>query len=285
MEPPAQSAPSPRRRRRSLPWFPIVVLAILFIAAAFAPWLAPHDPTKIDILNARLPPGANPSFPLGTDLLGRDVLSRLIYGARSSVVIALIGLGITAVIGTALGMLAGFHGGRTDSTISRAVDVGLSFPTILAAILIAAFFGAGLTTIIVAVIVTMWAKFARMIRGDVISVRGRDFVTLATIAGVSTPKIMVRHILPNVANTLMVVTSLLLGQVILLEASLSFLGLGLPPGAPAWGIMVSEGRSVLVDAWWLALFPGLAITLVVLALNLMGDWLRDALDPRLQVLS
>jgi peptide/nickel transport system permease protein len=262
-----------------------VVLAILFIAAAFAPWLAPHDPTKIDILNARLPPGANPSFPLGTDLLGRDVLSRLIYGARSSVVIALIGLGITAVIGTALGMLAGFHGGRTDSTISRAVDVGLSFPTILAAILIAAFFGAGLTTIIVAVIVTMWAKFARMIRGDVISVRGRDFVTLATIAGVSTPKIMVRHILPNVANTLMVVTSLLLGQVILLEASLSFLGLGLPPGAPAWGIMVSEGRSVLVDAWWLALFPGLAITLVVLALNLMGDWLRDALDPRLQVLS
>jgi peptide/nickel transport system permease protein len=255
------------------------------ICAVFAPWLAPHNPTEINILKARIPPGETSTYLLGTDMLGRDVLSRLIFGARSSVIIALIGLGTTAVIGTTIGIISGYFGGRVDLILMRVVDMALAFPTILAALVIAVFLGVGLPTIIIAVIATMWAKFARMVRGDVLSVQSRDFVTLAKIAGVGAPTIMVRHILPNVTNTLMVVTSLLLGQVILLEASLSFLGLGLPPGAAAWGIMVSEGRSVLVEAWWLSLFPGLAITVVVISMNLLGDWLRDALDPRLQLLS
>lgn len=273
------------RRVRRLPLFPMTVLGTLVFAAIFAPWLAPHDPIKIDLLNARLAPGEVPAHLLGTDLLGRDVLSRLIHGARSAVVIALIGLGATAILGTLIGTVAGYVGGRTDTVLMRFVDIGLSFPTILAALVIAVFMGVGLATLVVAVIVTSWAKFARMVRGDVLSVRNRDYVTLAKIAGVAAPLIVFRHVLPNVLNTLMVVSSMLMGQVILLEASLSFLGLGLPPGAPAWGIMVSEGRAVLVDAWWLSLFPGLAITLVVLATNLLGDWLRDALDPRLSVLS
>lgn len=272
------------RRPRSGPWFALVVLGLLLASAAFAPWLAPHSPTDINVLDARLAPGTSAEYLLGTDLLGRDILSRLIYGAQTSVVIALIGLGTTAVIGTIIGMIAGYYRGSVDAILVRVIDIGLSFPTILAALVIAVFMGVGLATILVAVIVTTWAKFARMVRGDVISVQGRDYVTLARIAGVSAPRIMIRHILPNVTNTLMVVSSLLLGQVILMEASLSFLGLGLPPGAPAWGIMVSEGRAVLIDAWWLALFPGLAITLVVMAMNALGDWLRDALDPGLQVL-
>lgn len=271
-------------RLRRVPYFPIGVLSVLFVCAAFAPILAPYGPTEIDILNARIPPGTTPTHLLGTDLLGRDVLSRLIYGAQSSVIVALIGLGIAAIIGTVLGMIAGYFGGRIDSLIARLIDIVLSFPTVLAALLIAALAGSGLVTIVIAVVITMWAKVARMVRGDVMTIQGQDFVTHAKIAGVSAPLIMIRHILPNVANTLMVVISLLMGQVILLMAALSYLGLGLPPGAPDWGIMVAEGRPALVDAWWLALFPGLAITSVVLATNLLGDWLRDALDPRLQIL-
>jgi peptide/nickel transport system permease protein len=162
----------------------------------------------------------------------------------------------------------------------RLVDIGLSFPTVLFALVIAIFLGVGVITLIVAVVVTMWAQFARMVRGEVLAVRSLDFVTLARIAGVSAPMIMIRHIIPNTLNTMVVTASLLMAQVILLEAALSFLGLGLPPGAPAWGVMVAEGRDVLGSLWWLSLLPGLAITLVVLSLNLLGDWLRQATDPR-----
>lgn len=249
------------------------------MCAALAPFLAPHSPTQIDILHARIPPGETGTYLLGTDTLGRDILSRLIYGARSSVFVALIALGSSAAVGTMVGLISGYFGGRLDAILMRIVDTALAFPTILAALVIAVFMGVGVITIVVAVTVTMWAQFARMVRGDVLVVKGRDFVTLARIAGVGTPTIMARHILPNVANTLMVVSSLLVGQVILLEAGLSFLGLGLPPGAPAWGIMVAEGRAFLTEMWWLSLFPGLAITLVVTAMNLLGDWLRDTMDP------
>jgi peptide/nickel transport system permease protein len=260
------------------------VLAIVLICALFAPYLTPYSPTDIDLRSAKLPPGS-PGHPLGTDTLGRDVLTRMIYGARTSVFIALIGLGTGATLGTLLGILSGYVGGRVDAVLMRGVDIGLAFPSILAALVIAMFIGIGIPTVILAVAVTMWAKFARMIRGNVIEVEGRDFVTLAKIAGVRAPVIIGRHIFPNVLNTLMVVASLLLGEVILLEAALSFLGLGLPPGAPAWGIMVAEGRALLTTVWWLSLFPGLAITIVVLAMNVLGDWLRDALDPRLRQLS
>lgn len=277
-------APALHVKRTNLPWFPIIVLATLLASAVFAPFLAPHSPTYIDILNARIPPFETGTHPLGTDSLGRDVASRLIFGAQSSVFIVFVALGSAAAVGTLIGLVAGYYGGRLDAILMRVVDLGLAFPPILAALVIAAFMGVGIVTVVVAVTATMWAKFARMIRADVLSVRGRDFVTMAKIAGVSAPMIIIRHIIPNVTNRLIVVSSLLVGEVILMEAALSFLGLGLPPGAPAWGIMVSEGRALLTDAWWLALFPGLAITLVVIASNLLGDWLRDVLDPRVRQL-
>jgi peptide/nickel transport system permease protein len=234
------------------------------------------------MLDAKLAPGEDLSFPLGTDVMGRDMLSRLIYGARTAVFISLVALGTGAFVGTTLGLIAGFRGGLLDALIMRASDAALGFPTILVALIIVTILGVGIENIILAVALTVWARFARMIRGDVLGIKELDFVTFARIAGVSMPIIIVRHIFPNTINTLMVITSLSVGQVILLEASLSFLGLGLPPGAPAWGIMVSEGRSVILDVWWLALFPGLAITAVVLALNFFGDWVRDTLDPKLR---
>ena len=214
--------------------------------------------------------------------MGRDMSSRLIYGARTGVFISLVALGAGAFVGTVLGLIAGFRGGWVDNLIMRAADAALGFPTILVAMIIVTLLGAGIENIILAVALTVWARFSRMIRGDVLGIKQLDFVTFAKIAGVSTTMIIVRHIFPSTINTLLVITSLQVGQVILLEASLSFLGLGLPPGDPAWGIMVSEGRTVLLHVWWLSLLPGVAITIVVLAFNFFGDWMRDTLDPKLR---
>jgi peptide/nickel transport system permease protein len=244
--------------------------------------LTPHDPLEISILDSRLAPGDSLSHPLGTDVLGRDILARLIFGARTAMFISLVALSAGAFVGSVLGLVAGYRGGWLDILIMRAADAALGFPTILVAMIVVTILGAGIENIILAVVLTVWARFARMIRGDVLYIRELDFVTFAKIAGVSTPIIILRHVFPNTINTLMVVTSLLVGQVILLEASLSFLGLGLPPGAPAWGIMVSEGKDEILNVWWLSLFPGLAITVVVLAFNFFGDWLRDTLDPKLR---
>ena len=271
-----------RVRQARLPLIPLTIMVVLLVCAVFAPLLAPHDPSVISMVNAELAPGDDLAYPLGTGILGRDMLSRLIYGARTAVFISLVALGTGALVGTALGLVAGFRAGWPDVLIMRASDAALGFPTILVAIIIVTILGAGIENIILAVALTVWARFARMIRGDVLAIKELDFVTFAKIAGLSTSMIIWRHIFPNTINTLMVITSLSVGQVILLEASLSFLGLGLPPGHPAWGIMVSEGRSVILDAWWLALFPGLAITVVVLAFNFFGDWLRDTLDPKLR---
>jgi len=265
-----------------IPWIPVFILTVLLVCAAFAPLLAPHDPTDKDILNNRIGPGQTIVYPLGTDVLGRDILSRLIYGARTTVFISLVALGMGAVVGTVLGLVAGYMEGWGDAIIMRIADAAMGFPTILVAMVIVVILGQGTENIIIAVTVTVWARFSRMIRGDVMTVKHQDFVTLAQITGVKTPVIIWRHIFPNVVNTLMVITSLQVGQVILLEASLSFLGLGLAPGAPAWGIMVAEGRNVILDLWWLSLFPGLAITLVVMAFNFFGDWLRDTLDPKMR---
>jgi peptide/nickel transport system permease protein len=210
------------------------------------------------------------------------MLSRLIYGARTTVFISLVALATGAFVGSALGLIAGYRGGWVDVLIMRLSDAALGFPTVLVAMIIVTLLGAGISNIVLAVVITVWARFARMIRGDVLGLKDLDFVTSARIAGVSGPVIILRHIFPNTVNTLMVITSLQIGQVILLEASLSFLGLGLPPGAPAWGIMVSEGRAVITEVWWLSLLPGLAITIVVLAFNFFGDWVRDTLDPKLR---
>ncbi|MCH7712880.1 MAG: ABC transporter permease [Chloroflexi bacterium] len=269
-------------RELRLPWTTLLVLAVLVGCAAFAPWLAPHDPRDIEISERRLAPGQAGHL-LGTDMMGRDMLSRLIYGARTSAFISLVALGTGAAFGTALGVVSGYIGGKLDAVIMRVSDAVMGFPTILVALIIVVVMGgAGIMNVIIAIAATVWARFARQVRGEVLAVKERDFVTMAVIANVPATVIMWRHIFPNVANTVLIVIGLLVGQTILLEASLSFLGLGLPPGAPAWGIMVAEGRDVLITVWWLSLAPGVAITVVVLAMNLFGDWLRDTLDPKLK---
>ncbi len=271
-----------RLRQARLPWIPIFILLLILVCAAFAELIAPHDPKDINVLNKHMAPGEVSSHLLGTDSLGRDVLTRLIYGARTTVIITFVSLLAGAAVGTLLGLISGYWGGWVDALIMRCVDAALGFPTILLAMVIVVFLGTGTINIILAVALTFWARFARMVRGDVLAAKSQDFVTLARITGVSTRVIIWRHIFPNVVNTLTVISSLLVGQIILLEAALSFLGLGLAPGDPAWGIMVAEGRDILLDVWWLSLFPGVAITVVVLAFNFFGDWLRDTLDPRLR---
>ena len=271
-----------RLAEKRLPWLPIAVLLVLLACAAFAPWLAPHDPTSLNVINSKLAPFESSEHLLGTDVLGRDMLSRLIYGARTTVQISVIALALGSIIGTVIGLVSGYWGGWLDALLMRVTDAALGFPTILLALVVVVIMNPGPTAIILAVLLTVWARFARMVRGDVLTVKGYDFVTLARITGVRAPVILWRHIFPNVANTLMVVTSLMVGQIILLEAALSYLGLGLPVGAPAWGIMVAEGQEVILDVWWLSLFPGVAITVVVLAFNFFGDWLRDYLDPKLR---
>ena len=272
-----------KAKELKLPWIPIVILTLLVVCAIFAPLLAPHNPAQLNKRDREVPPFQNSRYWLGTDKSGKDILSRLVYGARTSVFISLVALGTGALIGSSLGVMSGYYGGRTDIVIMRFVDAVLGFPTVLLALIIVAIAGgAGVGNVIVAVAATVWARFARQARGEVLSVKERDFVTLAVVAGVPALIIMWRHVFPNVVNTILIVISLLVGQTILLEASLSFLGVGVPPGDPAWGIMVSEGRDQIFDIWWLALFPGLAITIVVMAMNFFGDWLRDTLDPRLR---
>ena len=274
-----------RVRGLKLPWIPMGVLTLLLVCAVFAPLLAPADPREVDVFKGvqRIGPFETSENILGVDVLGRDISSRVIYGARISVFISLVSLVFGAAAGTSLGVIAGYVGGKTDALIMRVTDAVMGFPTILLALIIVAVQGgAGVQNVIIAIMVTVWADFARQIRGEVLSLKQREFVILAIVAGLPARMVMLRHIFPNVINTVVIIISLRVGQTILLEASLSFLGVGVPPGEPAWGIMVSEGRNNLVDMWWLSLIPGLAITVVVIAMNLFGDWLRDTLDPKLR---
>jgi peptide/nickel transport system permease protein len=269
-----------------LPWIAALIIVTLVMAAVGAPLLAPHSPTEQSLPDKLRPPAWQESgdtkYLLGTDVLGRDVLSRLLYGARVSLIVAAAALLAGGVIGLAVGIVSGYVGGRVDSVLMRVVDATLTFPTILIALLLAVSLGQGLRTMVMAIAVILWARFARVVRGEVLTVKGRDFVALAEVRGCSHVRIMAVHIMPNVMNTFMVLLSLHIGFVILVEASLSFLGAGIPPPTPSWGQMVSDGRSHIASAWWLSFPPGLAILLVVLAFNLFGDWLRDWLDPRLR---
>jgi len=269
-----------------LPWIAALIIVVLVVAAVGAPLIAPHSPTEQSLPDKLLPPawqeGGNAKYLLGTDVLGRDVLSRLLYGARVSLTVAAAALLAGGAIGLAVGILSGYVGGRVDSVLMRIVDATLTFPTILIALLLAVSQGQGLRTMVIAIALILWARFARIVRGEVLTVKGRDFVALAQVRGCSHVRIMGVHILPNVMNTFMVLLSLHIGFVILVEASLSFLGAGIPPPTPSWGQMVSDGRSHIASAWWLSFPPGVAILLVVLAFNLFGDWLRDWLDPRLR---
>jgi peptide/nickel transport system permease protein len=252
--------------------------------AIFADLIAPHDP-EIGKPRERLQPPfwenkGSWNHPLGTDTMGRDVLSRLIYGSRISLLVAFAAVIFAGCLGTFLGVIAGFFGGWVDQLIMRFSDAWLSIPTILFGILMAIIFGPGVFNIVIIMGLVYWTRYARVTRSETLSLKTRDFIHLATIAGCGKFKIMKRHILPNVMNNVVTLASLQIGVVIVVEASLTFLGAGVPPPKPAWGLMLSEGRGGLMAGyWWLILFPGLAIGLLVISFNIIGDWLRLHLDP------
>jgi peptide/nickel transport system permease protein len=275
-----------RVRSRELPWFAGAILIALVVTAAFAPYLAPQSPTDGDITQKLIPPfwmeRGEGGHPLGTDRFGRDVLSRVIYGSRISLIVSLLAIGLSGTFGTALGLISGYRGGLTDSLLMRFADIGLSLPTILIAVVLVAVSEPSFQNVVLVISLLLWPRFARQIRGETLAVKEQDFVALAVVAGRSNIWIISRHIFPNVVPTLLVISTLQVGYVILLEGTLSFLGVGVPPPNPAWGLMIAEGRGFLATAWWITLFPGLAMLLTVLAVNLMGDWLRDHLDPKLR---
>lgn len=270
------------------PLIPLMLITLVVLTALLANVLTPYSPTDISLSKRLKPPfwekGGTLAHPLGTDAMGRDLLTRMIYGARISLVVGCLGLFVGGGVGAALGMIAGYAGGRMDAFLMRVVDTTLAFPIILFAILLVVILGGSLLTVVIAVALVLWARYARVIRGEVLSLRERDFVAQARIAGCSPVRIILVHIFPNILNTLVVLLSLQVGWVIIVEASLSFLGAGVPPPTPTWGSMIAEGRDYIASAWWLSFFPGLAILVTVLAFNLFGDWLRDALDPTMRQL-
>jgi len=274
--------------RLSLPWFPGIVLAALVFTAVFAPYLAPHSPTDGDITQKSIPPvwmeRGDREHPLGTDRFGRDVLSRIIWGSRISLLASIVAIGVAGTFGTLLGLISGYRGGLTDTVLMRLTDIGLSLPTILIAVVLVAVSEPSFRNVVLVIALLLWPRFARQLRGETLAIKEHDFVAMAVVAGRSSAWIIRRHIFPNVVPTLLVISTLQVGYVILLEGTLSFLGVGVPPPNPAWGLMIADGRGFLATAWWISLFPGLAMLLTVLAVNLMGDWLRDHLDPKLRQL-
>ena len=235
-----------------------------------------------DTVEVEIRAGGSTEFLLGTDHLGRDLLSRVIFGARISLIVSLVTLGVGGILGVILGLVAGWYGGWTDEFLMRLVDIILSLPLILVALVLVVAVGQSLEIIVVVLALWIWPRFARMVRGEVLQLKTMDYVALARVAGASTWRILFKHLFPGTTNTLIVVATLQVGIVILVEATLSFLGAGVPPPEPAWGSMVADGRDRLTDAWWIATVPGAAILLTVMSLNLFGDWLRDKLDPRLR---
>ena len=273
---------------REAPRAAVLILGALILVAVLADLIAPYDPT-LPVKGAEMfaPPfwmdGGSLATPLGTDFQGRDILSRLIYGARVSLVVGLMGTLVAGGIGTAMGILSGYVGGWVDQIIMRVTDAWLALPAIVFAIFLAAMVGPSMWNIIVILGAVYWTRYARVIRGEVLTLRERDYVKLAEIAGASKLRVIKKHILPNVMNTATVLASLTVGVVIIAEASLSFLGVGVPPPQPAWGLMLSEARPTLMAGqWWLTVFPGACILLIVLATQLFGDWLRVRLDPQLR---
>ena len=275
------------RQARRYPMVPLALLVfLLLVPAALAPQIAPYDPLRGSLAKRLKPPvwmeGGTSDHLLGTDKLGRDILSRMIHGARVSLAVSLIAIVVGGIIGVALGLVSGYFGGKTDALLMRLVDISLSLPTILLALVLVAAVGPSFGTVIIVLVVLLWARYARLVRGETLVIKERDFIARARVAGASHARIMFRYMFPNVVNSLTVLATLQVGYVILLESALSFLGAGLPRPTPAWGLMIADGRELIVTAWWVSMFPGLAIMLTVLALNLLGDWLRDHLDPKLR---
>jgi peptide/nickel transport system permease protein len=276
-------------RLEGFPFVPVFILVGLVLVAVFADVLAPHDP-EIGRLALRFRPpfwqaGGSVEYLLGTDHLGRDVLSRLIFGARVSMVVGFTAVLFAGTLGTGLGIVSGYLGGWVDQVIMRVTDTWLALPALTFAIFLAAIVGPSEMNIVIILGAVYWTRYARVIRGEVLSLKEREFVRLAIVAGLSKRKIMVRHILPNVINSAIVLGTLMLGVVIVTEAALSFLGVGVPPPKPAWGLMLADGKKgLMVGYWWLTVLPGTCIVLMVLSANLLGDWLRVKLDPQLRQL-
>jgi peptide/nickel transport system permease protein len=276
-------------RTDGFPVIPMSILGALLFVAVFANVLAPHDP-EVGSLGERFRPpvwqqGGSEKFLLGSDHLGRDVLSRLIFGARVSIVVGFTAVLVAGVLGTGLGILSGYLGGWVDQVIMRVTDTWLALPALTFAIFLAAVVGPSEMNIVIILGAVYWTRYARVIRGEVLSLKERDFVRLAIVAGCSKRTIMKRHILPNVLNSAIVLGTLMLGVVVVTEAALSFLGVGVPPPKPAWGLMLADGKKgMMAGYWWLTVLPGCCIMFMVLSANLLGDWLRVKLDPQLRQL-
>lgn len=265
-------------------WSGLLGLLILFCVltlALFAPWIAPFDPVAADFKQILKPP-LTAGHPLGTDQLGRDLFSRIIYGSQVSLLIGFSTVCIAGLLGSSIGILSGYFGGRVDSLIMRLADVQLSFPFILLALTINAIIGVGLRNMIITLVLAGWVVYARVVRSQVLALRETEFVAAARALGARHLHILWKYILPNVSTPIIVVSTLQVAQFIVAEAAISFLGFGVQPPTPAWGNMLSEGRDYLYNAWWLTTFPGIALALTALGVNLFGDWLRDTLDPKLQ---
>jgi peptide/nickel transport system permease protein len=273
---------------RRLPVVSVAILALLVVCGVFAPLIAPHDPEAASLAVRNTPPvwygDGTSEFLLGTDHQGRDILSRVIFGARISLIVSTVALGIGGIVGIILGMISGYFGGWTDELIMLFINVKLAIPLILIALVIVVVVGQSFAILVGILAVNSWSTFARQVRGETLQLKNEDYVALARVAGASVLRIFVRHLFPGVLNTVMVIATLQVGSIILTEAILSYLGAGIPPPTPAWGSMVSDGRTYLGSAWWIAFFPGAAIFLTVFAFNFLGDWLRDKLDPRLRQL-
>ncbi len=264
--------------------FSVAFLLLLTLSAVFGPSFAPHAPGQQDLLARLVPPSwsanGSPEHLLGTDHLGRDLLSRLIVGARISLLVALISVAFSGTIGVLIGLAAGYFGGRLDALLMRIADMQLAIPFILLAIIIIGIFGPSLRNIILVLVLTNWVIYARVVRGEVISLKSSQFVEAARAVGQFDLRIILKHILPNAFNTVLVVATLDIGRMIFFESALSFLGLGVPPPTVSWGAMLADGKIYMASAWWLATFPGLVITFAILSVNQLGDWLRDVLDPK-----
>src|SRR5262245_1751515 len=276
------------RRGRRWPVVSMTIITVLVLGGFLAPLLSPSNPYEQSLRKRFRPPvweeRGSWEHPLGTDRLGRDMLSRIVWGARVSLAAGVVTVLLASAFGAAVGLVAGYYGGRVDAALMRVTDATMSFPVILLALILAVTVGPSFANVVVAIAVILWARYARVIRAQVLTLMQLDFIAQSRIAGAGGWRIITRHLFPNTLNTLVVLVTLQVGYVIIVEASLSFLGAGIPPPTPAWGSMISEGREYVTSAWWASFFPGLAIVLVVLAFNLIGDWLRDTLDPKLRQL-
>jgi peptide/nickel transport system permease protein len=268
----------------AVPWVALACLLPMFVFGLFGRWLLPHDPAVIDLSAVSQPPawlaGGDPAYLLGTDQFGRDLLSRLIDGAHISLIVVTFGVLGAALIGVPAGLAAGYYLGWVDMVVMRLVDIKLSIPAVLLTILIGGAIGGGLRTVLISVILVFWADYARIVRSEALVLRGRGYVALAQVANCGGFRIIFKHILPNLLPTVVVMLTLQFGRALVMEAAISFIGLGIQPPASAWGLLVAEGREYLQTAWWIPTFAGGAIAVTVLGANLLGDWLQDFLDPK-----